>query len=736
MAPDRDHYEIFYADKLWALLPAVYRAQDTDNFNGNGPLRELVNRVGAQVATVRRSMDRLLEDQSIESCDDWVIAYIGDLLATKLVASLDTRGQRLDVAKTIYYRRRKGTIAVLEEIATDITGWDARVVEFFRRLGRQRHNFDPALAEPSASPADNRELAIAQGLTGLWTGSEIGGWADLRNAYGASQAQGPASTSKRFRPPSAFDEFFHSADFRAGNGRSGWYNIPKLGVFVWRLISFGVDQTTPVQSGSCYTFDPTGRRAPLFAASSRPLDDNWVSPQEWQVATPISTPVLAAALRDRATYDVYAALAPDGVTLQPNSLGVFTKPGSFYELVDGSEVTTFPEPPAGADSVMVFPETGEFGTLHAVNGPLTVTYHYGFSAPLGAGPYDRRVLGQPTAAALPTPVSAIAGGGAALSALVTLPSTGTVSLNDSLTYDSIPDAPNAQQLTVTAQNGTRPVIRFSAPGEWTLTGGTDAELVLEGLFLSGRDVVLRGDFAQVTLRCCTFDPGSAALPSATGGGSPPPLFTQSIDGKDLTPTRLWIEGQIQNLVIDRCILGPVRTRAAGEVETLTAGNSILQAIPTVSPSSTDLVFEFHTGQTNLTRCTVLGPAEIHELQASECILAAVITVENYQQGCVRFSGWALGSQLPRQYESVQIPPSAPLFTSQDFGQPGYGQLRDGADHEILAGAVGATISAGAEDGSEMGAFAGQKNGIKERAILTKFEEYMPLGLTPVLIRVT
>ena len=90
------------------------------------------------------------EDQSIETCDDWVIPYIADLLATNLVQSLDARGQRIDVAKTIYYRRRKGTLAVLEEIAANITGWDARVVEFFRRMGRTRHNLDPAIEDSGA----------------------------------------------------------------------------------------------------------------------------------------------------------------------------------------------------------------------------------------------------------------------------------------------------------------------------------------------------------------------------------------------------------------------------------------------------------------------------------------------------------------------------------------------------------------------------------------------------------
>src|ERR1700730_17987300 len=140
-----DHYEVYYADKLWGLLPTVYRAEDTDQFGANGPLREMVNRIGAQAAILRRSIDRMWEDQSIETCDDWVIPYIGDLLATNLVANLDAPGQRLDVAKTIYYRRRKGTLAILEEIATDITGWEAKVVEFFRRLGRTRHGLDPPI---------------------------------------------------------------------------------------------------------------------------------------------------------------------------------------------------------------------------------------------------------------------------------------------------------------------------------------------------------------------------------------------------------------------------------------------------------------------------------------------------------------------------------------------------------------------------------------------------------------
>src|ERR1700751_364158 len=139
-----DGYGALYQDKLWGLPPAVFRPQAAPP-GEPPPRRALLNRIGAETATVRRSIDRLWENQSIETCDDWVIPYIGDLLATRLVSCLDARAQRLDVAKTIYYRRRAGTLGVLEELAADIAGRNARCVEFFRRLGRARHQFDPAI---------------------------------------------------------------------------------------------------------------------------------------------------------------------------------------------------------------------------------------------------------------------------------------------------------------------------------------------------------------------------------------------------------------------------------------------------------------------------------------------------------------------------------------------------------------------------------------------------------------
>ncbi|PZV11714.1 MAG: hypothetical protein DCF22_13825 [Leptolyngbya sp.] len=752
MTLDYDHYAIYYADKLWHLLPAIYRAEDSQIFERSGPLREMVNRIGVQAAILRRSTDRLWEDQFIETCDDWVIAYMADLLATNLVASLDARGQRLDVAKTIYYRRRKGTVAILEEIATDITGWNARVVEFFRRVSRTRHSLDPEIGLPSETPdpAGNRILQQSQGLVGALTKTPIGGWADLRQVYGATKAH------------SAFDEFFSTADMRRGKAQVGWYNIPRLGVFLWRLLSFPAGEpidspqtrtapnrgigVTPVQYQACpdhYTFDPTGREIPLFAAAFRPFGDRWSSPAEWQLPTAISKPLL-----DQELQHLYAV--EQGRLIRFNSLGIFDGGGKLipfeYVLQDASGNPVLD--PDGkpikvkitADSrgwssrkdkisFLIDPEKGK--VIKGDRAPtgvnnLLLTYHYGFSSTIGAGAFDRRILRQPNLPT-PNPQQAIIGGDNALATpLTTLASIGTLTIQDSLTYTQVSNLDNIQRVTLRAENNTRPLIRLPAPAptaaEWVFSGTPGSELILEGLLISGGDLVLAGSFDKVTLRCCTLDPGETA--------NAPAPSAKAVDGRDLIPCHLWITGQVRQLTIDRCILGPIRSRGTGAIATLTITDSILQSL------GTQEVITLNSGMVNLTRCTILGRATVHQLEASECILNDVVTVENYQQGCVRFTAWAKGSTLPRPYESVETASKAPVFTSRRFGQPGYAQLQLGADAAIIAGQAGATIIMGAQDGSEMGAFAREKNPIKERSLRIKYEEYMPLGLIPVMIYVT
>jgi hypothetical protein len=143
----------------------------------------------------------------------------------------------------------------------------------------------------------------------------------------------------------------------------------------------------------------------------------------------------------------------------------------------------------------------------------------------------------------------------------------------------------------------------------------------------------------------------------------------------------------------------------------------------------------------LSRVSVLGRTAAHRLSASDSILAAFAAVDDTQDGCIRFSATTTDSVVPRQYESVLIVPGSSLFTSTAYGQPGYAQLLEAADTAIVPqtgspAAVGDSILTGAETGSEMGAWSAALDPIREQGLLVKFAEYMPLGLTPVIVHVT
>ena len=84
-------------------------------------------------------------------------------------------------------------------------------------------------------------------------------------------------------------------------------------------------------------------------------------------------------------------------------------------------------------------------------------FHYGFSSEIGAGPYDRR-LGRKVP---PTPDHLLkVTGGVILTGANAVPSSGTLTLGDSLTYPGADDISVQGQLTLRADNKQRPLIRL------------------------------------------------------------------------------------------------------------------------------------------------------------------------------------------------------------------------------------------------------------------------------------
>ena len=231
-------------DGLFDLLPVVIRQLDA----GRGyPLRDLLRVVGEQVAVVEDGITALGEEPFIETCSDWAVPYIGELVGWTPVADaglpdLGTAGRdllqrsvlvpRRDVANTIRHRRRKGTLALLEELAFDVTGWPSHAVELFELVAWAQHVAH--VRADRGRTADVRAMAALERLDG------------------------------------AFDAQATTVDLRAGG-----HNLPGVALSVWRLCSYPMTgapaaQAEHIDGPHVFTFDPLYHDVPLFVATPDP----------------------------------------------------------------------------------------------------------------------------------------------------------------------------------------------------------------------------------------------------------------------------------------------------------------------------------------------------------------------------------------------------------------------------------------------------------------------------------
>ena len=189
----------FNAQKIYELLPAIYRLRDSEH---GEPLKEFLSVIASQVELLEENLEQLYDDQFIETCADWVIPYIGDIIGYRTIHGVApaVSSPRAEVANTIAYRRRKGTASMLEQLARDVTGWDARVAEFFQILATTQ----------TMNHVRPNNLSLAS----------VKHWEPLENLN------------------TSFDTMAHLVDVRRiGSGR-GLYNTPNIGIFLWRLQAY------------------------------------------------------------------------------------------------------------------------------------------------------------------------------------------------------------------------------------------------------------------------------------------------------------------------------------------------------------------------------------------------------------------------------------------------------------------------------------------------------------------
>jgi hypothetical protein len=212
-----------FAQRLYARVPGHYRVYDVEQ---GQPLLALLRVIGEQVANLRQDLDALWDNFFIETCDDWVVPYIGTLVGTNLLPQPVGQSNRLNVWNTVRWRRSKGTPGMLAELAQAISEWPTDLAEGFRVLGWSQHMNHVRL-----------DAVLTPALHDPYQLSLLGRAAD------------PFAHAVDCKPARLFDQprvTPHSLGIgQAGWGTPGRYQIKNLAFFVRRLQTFPVKGVTP-----------------------------------------------------------------------------------------------------------------------------------------------------------------------------------------------------------------------------------------------------------------------------------------------------------------------------------------------------------------------------------------------------------------------------------------------------------------------------------------------------------
>lgn len=119
------------ARHLAERLPAMLLTTDAEH--PDTPLLRLLEVLAAPLADLHAAVRRLERDPFVARASPEALVLLAELVGAGLVGD-DVATNRRVVAGTVRWRRRQGTLATLEEVLTQTTGWPAEVNEGFRSL--------------------------------------------------------------------------------------------------------------------------------------------------------------------------------------------------------------------------------------------------------------------------------------------------------------------------------------------------------------------------------------------------------------------------------------------------------------------------------------------------------------------------------------------------------------------------------------------------------------------------
>jgi len=702
-------------DRLYELLPTIYRVRDAEQ---GEPLRALLQVIAEQVNVVESDITQLYENWFIETCEDWVVPYLGDLIGYQPVieAGLPSdnateQGKQLnkvliprrEIANTLRYRRRKGSLALLESLANDVADWPARAVEFYSLLAWTQHvNY----------------LRPNQGRT-----------VDLRNGDALRRLNSP------------FDELAHSVDVRRINSSQtiGRYNLAAVGLFVWRLQAYSVSKTPACcvedVAPHCYSFSVLGNDTPLY---NRPVPES----EATTIAGELNLPVPI----DRRTFDdenitnpVYYGVGKSFVIWvqgwsKNNTLQIVPR-----EQIISADLTDW-RYSVPKDQLAVDPVLGRMVFCSKqLPKKVWVSYYYGFSAAIGGGEYARP-LAQPEG----SQIISVTGQDQLQEALKpwqagqTLedqPLSAVIEIVDSGVYVLPINLVLGEKhyLQIRAASEKRPIIRLldwqtDQPDSLSISGGKNSHFVLDGLLIAGRGVLVEGKLSSLTLRYSTLVPGWSLEPDCQPCRPAEPSL-MVVNSQVCITIQHSIVGSIQ-ISNDEVGTDPLRLRIDDSVVDATVWEcEETECAAICSPSSS-----FAHASVSIVRSTVLGCVATHAITLAEnSIFMGCVSVARRQIGCMRFCYVPPESRTPRRFMcqpdgvTTKLTGAAkireqwrvrPQFNSTRYGTPTYCQLAQSCAVEITRGA---------EDESEMGVFHNLYQAQRLANLRIRLQQYTPAG---------
>ena len=740
-------------DRLLHLLPAIYEIRDDER---GRPMRAWLRVIAQQVNVVEDDIAQLYENWFIETCEDWVVPYIGDLVGWRLVqeaglpaAQADAARNRAliprrEIANIIRSRRRKGTLALLQNLAASVTGWPARAVEFSRRVMAAR---------------SLNHLHLDRGRT-----------VDVRHGAALDLLGGP------------FDLSVRTVDVRRPNSyhSTGLYNLPSVGLFVWRLRSYALPFAPATcleeMDPNCFAFSALGNDSPLFNQPIAETDPDSIA-SESNVPGEIRRRALDSICGKRHGKPHHCASAkyygPDKsfaiwrmVAKRGGPAGKPGRPVHEAQLIPReqivvSDLSSWDRYSPRRGTVAVDPVLGRilFPEDETPKHGVWVSYHYGFSADIGGGTYPRPLSQPATDAFAYFRVSK--GGdlqtvGSAVHAWRSEPNPplrAIIEIADNAVYTERLriDLHKNESLQIRAANGFRPVIRLldwrvEGPDLLVVQGEEGSRFTLDGIVVAGRNIELGGDLAEAAIRHCTLVPGwslhcecEPKRPAEPSLDIVAPHLCVQIEHSILG--RIQVRPDVAPLEYDDSDADKRQAVDAARCAGIGAGVRLDPIAITISDSIVDATSDTREAigapgcpvahaRLTILRCTIFGRVEAHTIELGEdSIFTGRVFVGRRQSGCLRFCSVVPGSRTPRRYRCLpdlvdQDPATRdqerarvrPVFRSTRYGSPNYARLSDGNPEELLRGA---------HDESEIGVFHDLFQPQRLANLRARLEEFVP-----------